>query len=79
VNTETRAALERALRALKAAPRYDIITNYRAGGASEEMERSHDGEWVHWEHIAPVFALILLMDTSIDTSDRDVEKNMGDI
>jgi hypothetical protein len=32
--------------------RYDLVTNYRAGGSIEEMERADEyGDWVRWEDV----------------------------
>ena len=40
-----------ALRPQLVVPRYDLITNYRAGSSIEEMERADDGEWVRYEDV----------------------------
>lgn len=32
--------------------RYDLVTNYRCGGAVEELEPAEDGEWVRYEDVA---------------------------
>jgi hypothetical protein len=35
-----------------ALPRYDLVTNYRAGGSIEEMERSDEyGDWCRFEDV----------------------------
>ena len=38
--------------------RYDLNTNYHCGEAIEEMEKATDGEWVRYEDVEPLIALL---------------------
>ncbi len=51
---------------MKEQKRYDLVTNYRAGSAIEEMERSDDGEWIRFEDVEADLAAVRAQLTHYD-------------
>ncbi len=49
--------------------RYDLITNYRAGSAIEEMERADDGEWIRFEDVQAELADLTAVRAQLEQAD----------